>query len=332
LKKIIFLILLLPISGLAGYLVGINKPQPALKSIEDLVIPRPLETYQIENLKNANFSANLLEIGEEIQKTDKRTSNYFYLHFRPNPSSDKTKKTSGLINIPNIDGQLPLVVMIRGYVDQTIYKTGIGTQRAGEYFADNGFITIAPDFLGYASSEEESGNVFETRFQTYTTMLSLIDSLEQIEKWNKKDIFIWAHSNGGQIALTTLAVTNRPIPTTLWAPVTKSFPYSVLYYTDESADGGKFIRKELAQFEGLYDTDKFSFTNYLDSISAPIQIHQGTSDDAVPFVWSSSFSKIIKAKYINHPGADHDLKGAWQEAVDQDLEFFNSHIDKPIDN
>src|SRR5690606_5347887 len=100
--------------------------------------------------------------------------------------------------------------------------------------------------------------------------------LNQINNWNNDDVFIWAHSNGGQIALTTLEATGKMIPTSLWAPVTKPFPYSVLYYTDESADRGKFIRTELAKFEAIYNADQFAITDYVDRIKAPIQLHQGT--------------------------------------------------------
>ena len=51
----------------------------------------------------------------------------------------------------------------------------------------------------------ESSDIFESRFQTYTTVLTLAKSLDSLEKWDQKNIFIWAHSNGGQIVLTFLA-------------------------------------------------------------------------------------------------------------------------------
>jgi len=220
--------------------------------------------------------------------------------------------------------------MIRGYVDQEIYTSGVGTDSAAKYFSQNNFITIAPDFLGYGGSDPESENVFETRFQTYTTILSLLQSIKEPsfaqvlgDKWDQKNIFIWAHSNGGHIALTTLIITGADYPTTLWAPVTKPFPYNVLYYTDEAEDRGKLIRKELARFEDVYDTDKFSFTNYLGDIKAPIQLHQGTTDDAVPVEWSRKFvADKPDIKYFEYPNTDHNLKPNWNLAVSRGLIFF----------
>ena len=55
----------------------------------------------------------------------------------------------------------------------------MGTKRVGEYFAENGYITLAPDFLGYGGSDSESENIFESRFQTYTTTLTLLTNVSK---------------------------------------------------------------------------------------------------------------------------------------------------------
>ena len=220
--------------------------------------------------------------------------------------------------------------MVRGYVDQEIYETGDGTRKAAARFAENGFITVAPDFLGYAQSDPEAQNIFESRFQTYTTVLSLLKSLDQIDKWDGKNIFIWGHSNGGQIALIVLEITTNKYPTTLWAPVSKPFPYSILYYTDEAEDKGKLIRRELAKFEELYDVELFSLDNYLDRIQAPLQIHQGTNDNAVPGGWSDGLvGKLEKLEkdiiYYKYP-ANHNMVPAWNIVVNRDVSFFIKYL------
>ena len=69
----------------------------------------------------------------------------------------------------------------------------MGTKKIGEYFANNGYITLAPDFLGYGGSDSESENIFESRFQTYTTVVSLIKSIEKgvlNPYWDGKNILI----------------------------------------------------------------------------------------------------------------------------------------------
>ena len=296
-------------------------------------IERPLERYSIENLAKTNIPEGKIIIKEKIEEKETFDSYIFEFQFNPNLDQKTIKKTSGLINIPKGKSTFPLVIMIRGYVDPKIYKTGTGSKNMSYFLAEKGFITIAPDFLGYADSDREAENIFESRFQTYTTILSLIKSVEDIEKWDRKNIFIWGHSNGGQIALYTLEVSEKNIPTVLWAPVSKPFPYSILYYTDEAEDKGKFIRKELAKFEELYDVDKYSITNYFDRINSPLLIIQGTSDGAVPEKWSKELSQKLeklgkKVKYQTYTGADHNLKPRWDEAAESTLEFFVKNLTK----
>ncbi len=300
---------------------------------------RPLDKYTIENISKADVKPAKINIENTISENDKFASKLFSFSFDPTLQNRTTKKVTGLINIPKSDissKKFPLVIMLRGYVDQTIYQTGVGTKRAGEYFANNGFITVAPDFLGYAGSDSESGNIFETRFQTYTTALTLLRSVKNIPEWDGQNVFIWAHSNGGQVALTLLEITGEEIPTVLWAPVSKPFPYSVLYYTDESEDGGKLIRRELSNFEDLYDTDLYSIHKYWDRIKAPFQIHQGTADDAVPVVWSNSLVEKLrsyeekgektKIEYYTYPGADHNLNPSWNTVVERSFNFYQSSL------
>jgi dipeptidyl aminopeptidase/acylaminoacyl peptidase len=245
--------------------------------------------------------------------------------------SQNLKTTSGVINIPKEGGPFPVIVMFRGYVNQETYLMGQGTSPSAAVFAQNGFITIAPDFLGYGESDIEASNIFETRFQTYVTAVTTIKSANSIKQWDGKNILIWGHSNGGQIALTTLEITGGTYPTVLWAPVAKPFPFSILAYLDEADDGGKLIIGELSEFNDTYDAGKFSLTNYFDKIIAPIQLNQGTNDDAVPFWWSDSLVKALKKleidiSYLKYPGANHNLVPSWNQAVENSMLFFKSHL------
>jgi dipeptidyl aminopeptidase/acylaminoacyl peptidase len=303
------------------------------------IIPKPLDKYTIENLANTNVQTGNLIIKDITSDKDDYSSYSFEFTFNPNLDGKTLKKTTGVITLPNLENsdlskKYPIILMIRGYIDQKLYKSGDGTKNAANEFAKNGYITIAPDFLGYAGSDKEADNVFEARFQTYITILSLIKTIEntttlelEIGNLNIGNLFIWAHSNGGQIALTVLEITGKTYPTVLWAPVSKPFPYSILYYTDEADDHGKMIRKRLAEFENDYDVEKYSLTNYLDRIKAPIQLNQGSNDESVPKVWSDNLSKSLKdldvsLDYIVYPGSDHNMRPSWNNVIENNLKFF----------
>jgi dipeptidyl aminopeptidase/acylaminoacyl peptidase len=304
------------------------------------IIDRSLDKYSIENLaKTVGDASSDIKIEKTLEEKKDFTSYLVSFQVQSPPGGEASKKVTGLMDVPKKEGKYPVIVMIRGYVDKEIFKSGVGTQRGGEVFAQNGYITIAPDFLGYGESDGESFSLFEARFQTYTTVITLLNSIKNIPNWDQKHISIWAHSNGGQIALTVLEATGATYPTVLWAPVSKPFPYSILYYTDELSDNGKYIRGELAKFEGTYDTDLYSIHKYYDRIRAPIQIHQGTADESVPQKWSDELVKSLKenkvvTEYFVYPGSDHNMmparagEPAWNTAINRSLQFFNSEIVK----
>lgn len=338
-KKVFYItgtIIIIIAVGLGGWWSGKNKIFEQENPVRETknVIEKPLEKYEITKLISANDKRKItgnFESIKPLEKTDTFTKNVFQFKFDPTFQGGPLKTVSGQIYIPGGKGKFPVILMLRGYVDQEIYQTGVGTSHAAEVFAKNGYLTVAPDFLGYGNSDAEADNIFESRFQTYTTAISIMQSLSGIDKWDGKNIFIWGHSNGGQIALTLLEATGVDYPTTLWAPVSKPFPYSILYYTDESTDGGKLIRSELAKFEDRYNTDLFSIHMYYDRIKAPIQLHQGTADDAVPENWSDTLTKTLKnlekpVDYYVYPGTNHNMVPSWNTVVARDLQFFQKYM------
>ena len=331
-KKLLSVLLVLLMFLAGWFLHSLFNPRQTPESPISQIKPRPLDKYTIENLTKTDVPEAQIEIGEPLVKEEKFTSSLFSMSFDPSLSGKEKKKVTGLINVPTGQGPFPLVVMFRGYVDQKIYQTGDGTRRAAEYFAQNGLMTVAPDFLGYGGSDAEAGSIFESRFQTYTTALVLLNSLNSIPGWDGTNVVIWGHSNGGQIAMTVLEITGRAIPTTLWAPVSKPFPYSILYYTDESEDRGKLIRRELAAFEETYDPDLYAIDLYYERVKAPLTVHQGTFDDAVPKQWSDELTKKldeaeIDFNYFVYPGADHNLNPLWGTVIARDLAFFNKQLE-----
>ena len=177
-------------------------PQASKKITE-----KPLEKYTIENLAKNTIEASRIEIGGVLTDAQDFTSHVFYFYVNG-------KKVSGLLNVPKAQGTYSVIVMFRGYVDQEIYTTGVGTAHAGEVFAKEGFVSLAPDFLGYGESDNPFENAIEERFQTYITALTLLASVENLNevlesgqiaaRIDPQKVGIWGHSNGGQIALTIL--------------------------------------------------------------------------------------------------------------------------------
>lgn len=238
------------------------------------------------------------------------------------------RRISGEIN--RAEGEVKgIVVMARGYAEKEGYKTGTGTENAATYYAKSGYTTYAPDFSGYGESDPEDANALGARLVKPVEILDLIASVPI-----DKPIYLWGHSNGGQIMLSVTEILGkrgevRIKGVTLWAPVSKPFPYNILYYTDEAEDKGKWLRSEIAKFETDYDVYNYSLDRYLDWIAIPVQIHQGSVDSAVPKKWSDELVMRLEelekeVSYYEYVGADHNMRPSWNTVVARDVSFFTS--------
>ena len=301
---------------------GLIRP---LENIREEIREKPLEKYSFDRLKKKPGQTSEITLEKVLKEDTKFTAWQFWF-------KSESRKITGLAHIPKKEGNLPVVVMLRGYVDKEQYSTGVGTRPAGEVYAASGFITLAPDYLGYGESDMPPGNnVWEERFLRHLAVQDLLASIKNLPQADPEKIFIWGHSNGGMEALVALELSGGVYPTTLWAPVSQYFPYDVLYYTYEAEDKGKSLREKLAQFEKDYDVNNYSLDEHLDWIKAPIQVHQGTGDAYIPLSWTNSMVDKLKTlnlsvNYYVYPGADHNLRPGWDTVVERDLAFFKSFL------
>ena len=280
----------------------------------------PYDKYSFERLAQRGGVASKIEVSG---------SKFYYW--------SEGRRISGEINYPPFDyaqGLRGVVVMARGYVEKEIYKTGMGTHSAARYFSEHGYITYAPDFSGYGESSPEDENALGARLVKPVEILDLIASIG-----GDQPIYLWGHSNGGQIMLSVVEIIGKSNyfkgsslkvrGVTLWAPVSKPFPYNILFYTDEASDSGKWLRAKISEFERDYDVFEYSVDRYLDWIELPVQIHQGTGDESVPSKWSDELAKSLRDKgkevnYFVYPGTDHNFKPGWDRVVGRDVEWFQS--------
>lgn len=318
---------------------------------------KPLLQYSIPNLAKSSFEPSQIELIEKLDSNEDFSS-YIFLY----TSKRSEARISGQVNIPNGVTRFSnpsVLVMARGYVPPDIFETGVGTRNAAAYYASNGFITIAPDFLGFGESDDEFEDTWKGRFMKPVQVAELIETIRQVGipitdtetpdgdipvlKLDK--IGLWGHSNGGQIILTTLEILGEPFPTTLWAPVTAPFPYSILFFGDELEDEGKSQRTWISLFEDEYDVFEFSLTQHLHLLAdgTPLQIHHGTADDAALYAWSLEFVEKLEAEndrraeasvsaepvqfeLFEYPGANHNLQPGWQTVVERDVRFFSTQL------
>jgi len=277
--------------------------------------PHPLS---IESLRNGEYPGSEITI-EQTLDSGSNYSRYIASY------KSEGLKIYALLTIPNGEKPetgWPVIIFNHGYIPPSQYQTTEGYISYVDYLARNGFVVFKIDLRGNGRSEgDPSGSYFSSAYTI--DAISALKSLQKFEKVDPKRIGIWGHSNGGHIALAVLEITGKNYPTVLWAPVTAPFPYSVLYYTDDIEDHGKLLRKKLADFERDYDAESYSVQNYLDLITAPILLQQGTADDQVPAKWNQGLAKKLKnVEYVEYSGADHNLSLSWNRAMQDAVDFF----------
>lgn len=312
--------------GWQGFFAG-----AVIKSPIVLPRPRPLDKYTILNLAKRTYRPSEIEF-VRILKTNKDSTVWQFFY-----QSDE-RRISGAATLPlgvattsALTSSQRVIVMVHGFVEAETYYSGFGTERVAAELAKRGYVILAPDLLGLGESDKGPGDSFEDRFLTYTAVLNLLSSVET--KCGGCKVGLWGHSNGGQIVFSILTITERPYVTGLWNPVSRFFPFNILFYMDYFEDKGRWLRKALAAFEETYDVDLYSFTNYLSRIKAPILVQQGAADQQVPQRWSDEIVQDLKREatesavtYKTYPGADHNLIPLWDKAVLDLTQFYDRNL------
>ncbi|MDD4937954.1 MAG: prolyl oligopeptidase family serine peptidase [Candidatus Shapirobacteria bacterium] len=356
-KKVLIVILILLIGiGLLGWKIGwfnfqfetsfenpLSESLPSRLQRTEVKNIGYLAQYNFENLKMRENKASKIEnigkvlVVEEARQTVlkkyledgiKKENNF---ESRAISFESNGKKISGMMNVPDStkasSRRSPAIIMIRGFAEVEGYFIGSGSWKAADELARNGFVTISLDFLGFGLSDQESTDILEARFEKPVSVLDLIESVKGLDFVDPEKIGIWAHSNGGQIAISILEITGGNYPTVLWAPMTNPFPKSVLETVDDESEGSLIVKQKIEDFEKEYDSKLYSIDNFYNWINSPILIHQGTADVWCEVKWQQNLQSKLKklGKEINldvRKGDDHNLKQSWDKVIKMDIEFF----------
>ena len=298
-----------------------------------------LTKYDFDSLKRRGGKVSRLAIEGGLPGVERRRKYEIDFESKRFSFESEGKRITGMINRPRPQsrsdsyGGLAAIIMIRGYIDKAGYYTGSGTWRVADKLAEAGLVTVSIDFLGFGGSDGESEDMLEARFEKVPAVLDLVESVRALDFVDGGKIGIWAHSNGGQIALSVAEILGENMPTVLWAPMTNPFPDSVLDTADDLDDGGRMVIKVIEDFERNYDARRYAFENYYGWIKAPVIIHQGTGDYWCKLEWQEEVRDRLEAEgsakqnsyevelYV-WKGDDHNLSRNWEEVVEMDLRFF----------
>jgi len=304
-----------------------HTPTPtATESPSPTPTPHPdLIAATIKGLRARSYPGGQIRITHTITVTDAYTRTYITY-----PSDGLT--ISGLMHVPFGKGPFPVVIMNHGYIPPSQYVTGSDTYRAADILARNGYLTISPDFRGYARSD--SGlNLFRTGY--LIDALNAAASVKSLPYANPRAIGMWGHSMGGGVTTRALVVSSLLKAFVLYAPVSADVRVRRFMGGLSGASG--------ADDADLYDSyfywtrnplliQELSPINFFKYATAPTQIHVGEIDRTTPPEWSQAIRDGLKeqgkhVEYYEYPRQAHAFIGnGWTLFNQRVVAFFDKYL------
>ena len=308
---------------------------PSPSPTPDLFAP-----FTIGSLRARQYDSGPIEIVQTLQVTDVFTR---YLVAYPSDGL----RVSAMLNLPkgsrSPGEKFPVIVLNHGYVDPAAFSTGSYIRAEADYLARRGYLTLSPDYRGYAGSQgdaESSGpdlrgeNTFRVGYAV--DVLNLVNAVPTLPQADASRIGMWGHSMGGGITLKVLAVDRG-------AKVKAAVLYGAMS-GDEAANLRRidemWRRGILLHVTSIFgapedrpaDYARISPITYLADIAVPVSIHHGTADDQVPPAWSKDLAQRLQEAgktvgYFEYTGAGHSFRdAAWVTFMQRVTAFFDRYV------
>lgn len=290
-----------------------------------------LAQFTIDGLRGRDYGQGSIEIVRALEETPSFTR---YLFAYP---SDGLRIT-GMLNRPRGDGPFPVVILNHGYYPLDEYRTGNGTQRAADYLAARGFLTLSPDFRSHAGSDDapnqfRAGHVIDT--------LNLIPLAQQLPEARPGKVLMWGHSNGGAITSKAIAVSDQIAGALIYAPASSNI---VEDYQFRAERWQRRQGQPPGQRSGVIDRLAIEFPvtpdeapdlyarmsplNYASYVTARTLIIWGDRDTTVPRKWPEDLYTALRdagkdVEFVVYPGQPHSFDAAGNAAyLPRMLEFY----------
>ncbi len=257
-------------------------------------------------------------------------------------------KIYGLLTVPDsasASSRVPVVIFNHGYIPPNEYQT---TERYVAYqdgFARAGYVTFKSDYRGNGRSEGQAEGAYFSPDYTID-VLNALASIKKLPYVNVDKIGMWGHSMGGNITLRVLVVEPNSIKVAvIWSGVVGTYDDLLNHwhpnrYTPQGAANIRehltSIRQNLVDHFGTPQTNPSFWSSidpytYIQSVGAPVQIHQSMTDEDVPPSFAEHLRNALQKNgkiidYYSYQNADHNLSQVFNIALQRSVAFFDKYL------
>ena len=322
-----------------------TQPSATLTSLPPTLIPEPTTTLtgtpalfpmSIPALRAGSYPGSDIVIENELAPGAGYHRYYAYY-------LSEGLKIYDLLTVPDAPmppGGWPAIVFNHGFIPPQIYRT---TERYVAYvddLASAGYIVYKIDYRGNGSSQGVAIGAYADPGYT-VDVLNAIASIKRFPKVNPNQIGIWGHSMGGFLTLRAMVISKDIKAGVIWSGVVGSYADIINHWhrpavTPTTQPGAPNWRLSWLDIYGSPEQnpafwDSLSANSYLSDLSGPLQLHHDTGDSEVPYAFSETLAKEVKAagktvEFYSYPGDDHNLTNSFGLAMTRTIEFYNQYL------
>ncbi|GAB4178223.1 MAG: alpha/beta fold hydrolase [Roseiflexaceae bacterium] len=275
-----------------------------------------------ERWASGTYGAGEITIGEVYNR------GRGYTTYRISYPSDQLRLT-GLLHVPDGDGPFPVIIANRGHIDRERYQPGMDSRAFSDYMAQRGYLVVAPDYRGYAGSDD-APNPFYVGYINDT--LHLIPLAQKLPMARPGTVGMWGHSRGGSITVATMTISDQIGAAVIYAPAPADLAED---YARRFRQSGGNPGSDTWPFPPEQDAAAYQRVSpiyYFADVTAPVMLHHGTADTTVEASASIRIAEQLRAlgKDVTlhlYEGQGHALRGeAERQYFERTLAFFQQHI------
>lgn len=287
--------------------------------------PNPYQPYTIEALRGRTYGGGRLDVYERWRSNSEFERAYFEY-----PSDGL--QVHGFMDIPTGPGKHPVVIVLHGYVDPSVYRMQPYTTRYADGLAEAGYFVLHPNYRSYPPSDL-GPNPFRAGFAI--DVLNLLAIVREqagdqgpLGAADGSRIGLLGHSMGGGIAIRTMVVDHDIDAVVLYGSMSADETRNYQRILDWS--GGRAGWEELNVSGELLA--QISPINYLLDLESAVSIHHGEDDPVVPPSWSEDLCRLLTSlgkdtECFSYPEQPHTfIEDGEAQLLERVLEFFGREL------